>query len=131
MSKKKIPTTKNINEDDKTINDETTDDETIDENEELNQLLVDLYQTVIEKYENESILTEITNKLSEQLMLVILEGSNSEHEIAWNEWLIKKIVKLSKNKTKEEKKIINHCKKAILNIIDEIKETITNNSIWI
>lgn len=131
VSKKKIPTTKNINEDDKTINDETTDDETIDENEELNQLLVDLYQTVIEKYENESILTEITNKLSEQLMLVILEGSNSEHEIAWNEWLIKKIVKLSKNKTKEEKKIINNCKKAILNIIDEIKETITNNSIWI
>jgi type I restriction-modification system DNA methylase subunit len=106
----------NILDDDEETNDET--------NDEFNQMLIELYQKVIEKYENESALTEIINELNGQMMLVITEGSDSKYSIEWNEWLVKKIVKLLKNKTKEEKKVINNCKKDISDIIEEIKETI-------
>ena len=110
------------NESDEEQESESDEEQESESDEEFKEVLIELYGEVIQKYENEQVLSKIINSLNEQLMIVIVEGTTIEFSYKWNKWLIKQLIKLTKNKTKSEKIIINNCKKHIMNIIDEIEK---------
>ena len=110
------------NESDEEQENESDEEQESESDEEFKEVLIELYGEVIQKYENEQVLSKIINSLNEQLMIVIVEGTTIEFSYKWNKWLIKQLIKLTKNKTKSEKIIINNCKKHIMNIIDEIEK---------
>ena len=114
-----LPTDHKSDEEQENESDEEQESES---DEEFKEVLIELYGEVIQKYENEQVLSKIINSLNEQLMIVIVEGTTIEFSYKWNKWLIKQLIKLTKNKTKSEKIIINNCKKHIMNIIDEIEK---------